>query len=358
MITNRDTMLRIVVDAMGGRNAPAEIVQGVAEASLTIHNAEIILVGDAAVIGELLPRVRHDGARIRVHHATSFVPMDDPMMDSLPAEPNTSIMVAAELVARGEGDCLISAGNSVASVLACSHFWKRIPGVSRPALTAVYPTELHRGKTNDPFSLILDVGATVDATAEDLVCFAVMGAEYARAISRNQRPRIALLSNSRELSRAPSTMVTAHQMLAERTDLNFIGLLEGLDVPRGVADVVVCSGYVGNIVINMLEGTSNTVLRLARYASKQQVLWRIGLGLLSTGLDRIKKLTDWRQYGGSPLLGYNHLFIKADQSSGGRAIANAVRVVLQAHQQQLNPTILASMDAFLTRKKRTAVSSA
>ena len=159
-------MHRIVVDAMGGDNAPDEIVQGAAEASLQLSSAEIILVGDSAALGRVLPRMRHDGARVRVHHAPTRIEMDEKPAEALAAKPDASIAVAADLVARGEGDALVSAGNTGASVLACARRWPMLDGVRRAALAAVYPTELRRGEKDDPFSLILDVGATIDATAE------------------------------------------------------------------------------------------------------------------------------------------------------------------------------------------------
>ena len=146
----------------------------------------------------------------------------------------------------------------------------------------VYPTELRRGEKDDPFSLILDVGATLDVTAEDLVGFAVMGSAYAKLVSKNRRPRVALLSNGTEAGKGPPEIVEAHG-LVETTELNFIGNIEGLDIPRGVADVVVDSGFVGNVVLKMLEGVSETVVRLARYAHKERLAWRLGLLALCVG---------------------------------------------------------------------------
>lgn len=323
-------MHRIVVDAMGGDHAPDEIVKGAAEASLALNNAEIILVGDAAALGRLLPKMRHDGSRVRVHHAPAFVEMDEKPAEALAAKPEASIAIAADLVARGEGDALVSAGNTGASVLACAKHWKLLEGISRAALAAVYPTELRRGEKDDPFSLILDVGATVDVTAEDLVGFAVMGSAYAKLVSRNRRPRVALLSNGTEAGKGPAAIVSAHAKLVETTELNFIGNIEGLDIPRGVADVVVTGGFTGNVVLKMLEGVSETVVRLARYAHKEKLAWRLGLIALSSAIDQLKDLTDWQQYGGAPLLGFTHPFIKAHGRSNARAITNAVKVAHKA----------------------------
>jgi phosphate acyltransferase len=343
-------MQRIVVDAMGGDNAPAEIVKGAAEASLTLADGEIILVGDGAAIGKILPRVRHDGSRIRVHHAPTWVHMDEKPSEALASKPDSSIVAAVELVARGEGDALVSAGNTGASVLACARRWKLMPGVRRAALGTVYPTELRRGEKNDPFSLILDVGATIDATGEDLVTFAIMGAAYARVISTNPRPRVALLSNGHEAGKGPKAVIEAHELLLAATELNFIGNIEGLDIPRGVADVVVCSGYVGNVVIKMLEGVSETVLRLARYAYKERLLWRAALAMLSSGIERLKDLTDWEQYGGAPLLGFEHVLIKAHGRSHARAVGNAIRVASKALRSDLCGNIASSLAEFDARR--------
>ena len=328
---------------MGGDHAPDEIVQGAAEASLALTSAEIILVGDASVLGRLLPRMRHDGARVRVHHAGSHVEMDEKPSEALAAKPDASILVAAQLVANGEGDALVSAGNTGAAVLACARSWPLLDGVRRAALAAVYPTELRRGEKDDPFSLILDVGATIEATAEDLVTFAVMGSAYAKLMSVNRRPRVALLSNGSEANKGTREVIAAHAALVETTELNFIGNVEGLDIPRGVADVIVTSGFVGNVVLKMLEGVSETVMELAKYAYKEKLLWRAGLAMLSGGIDRIKAVTDWEQYGGAPILGFDRLFIKAHGKSKSRAIGNAGKVAAKAVSKKLSHAIQAAL---------------
>ena len=351
-------MHRIVVDAMGGDHAPDAIVQGAAEASLALSGAEIILVGDAAVLGRLLPKMRHDGARVRVHHASQYVEMDEKPAEALAAKPEASIVVAADLVARGEGDALVSAGNTGASVLACARRWTLLEGVRRSALAAVFPTELRRGEKDDPFSLILDVGATVDVTAEDLVGFAVMGSAYAKLVSSNRRPRVALLSNGTEAGKGPKEIVAAHAALVETTELNFIGNIEGLDIPRGVADVVVTSGFVGNVVLKMLEGVSETVVRLARYAHKERLAWRLGLMALSSAIDQLKSITDWQQYGGAPLLGFTHPFIKAHGRSNARAITNAIKVAHKALAGNLCGNIARTMAELDERTQRSITSPA
>ena len=218
----------------------------------------------------------------------------------------------------------------------------------------MYPTEVRRGEKNDPFSLILDVGATIDATAEDLVTFAVMGSAYAKLVSQNRRPRVALLSNGAEAGKGPQSVVRAHELLLQTTELNFIGNVEGLDIPRGVADVVVCSGFVGNVVLKMLEGISETMVRLARYAHKEKLTWRLGLMALNSAIDQLKQLYDWEQYGGAPLLGFEHLFIKAHGRSSARAITNAIKVANKALTGNLCGGIARTMIELDDRRNRAA----
>ncbi len=341
-------MVRIVVDAMGGDAGPGEVVAGCAQASLLRPDLELTLVGDEGRLRALLSGLAHARDRVRVQHAGQVVTMEDKPSEALVGKPDSSIAVAARLVAAGEGEALVSAGNTGASVLACARNFKLLPGVRRAGLAAVYPTEIRRGEKEDPFSLLLDVGATLDATAEDLVSFALMGAAYAARISRNPRPRVALLSNGSEAGKGPREVALAYQRLADLSAaggavLNFIGNVEGVDIPRGTADVVVCSGYVGNVVLKMLEGVSETVLRLARYAYKRKLVWRVGLAMLSGGIKRLKAITDWQEYGGAPLLGFDRLFIKAHGRSRARAIANAVKVAHKAVGSKLIEDIRARM---------------
>jgi glycerol-3-phosphate acyltransferase PlsX len=160
---------------------------------------------------------------------------------------------------------------------------------------------------------------------------------------------VALLSNGTEAGKGPQSVVDAHALLLEATDVNFIGNVEGLDIPRGVADVIVCSGYVGNVVIKMLEGVSETVVSLARYAYKEKLLWRAALMMLSSGIQRLKDLTDWEQYGGAPLLGFENPFIKAHGRSGPRALANAIRVADKALRSDLCGAISSGLASFESR---------
>lgn len=341
---------------MGGDRAPDEIVRGAALASLAPGDLELILVGDTAKIGRVLAETRYDAERLRIHHAGEAIRPGERAGEALAARPDASIAVCAELAKQREADAVISAGPTQAALLACTSRFRRLPGVEAPALTGVYPTEMRRGEKDDPFALILDVGARLDATPDDLVAYAIMGAAYAANVARNPRPRVALLGAG-ELDSAggPDVVDAAHELLLHHTGLNFIGRIAATDIPHGIADVVVCSGYAGQLVVSLLEGVGETVLALARYAYKDKLLWRAALGMLSGGIGRLKRLTDWQEYGGAPLLGYETLLLRAHATSGERAIANAIKVGAKAVAGGLAADIqrrLAELEA--RRPRRTA----
>ncbi len=324
----------IALDAMGGDHGVGTCVTAAAQASLK-RQATIMLVGDRDAIKPVLHRTAHDAEFIEIIHASQNIEMGDDPRSSIAEKPDASILVAAKLVADGHADALVSAGNTGAGILACAEHFQTLPGVSRAALAAVFPTERRRGRNADPFSLILDVGATLNADARALVAFAHMGSAYAACISSNPNPTVALLSNGSESYKGPAEVVEANRVLSEDPHINFIGNIEGTDLPRGAADVVVTAGFTGNVVLKMLEGIGETVGDLARYAYRSKLTWRIGLMMLKGGFVQLKQVSDWEQYGGAPILGFDHLFIKAHGRSSSRAINNAIKVAHRAVQADL-----------------------
>lgn len=336
--------ITLAIDAMGGDFAPTEIVRGAARLSLET-NLDVVLVGEEPTISAILSKTRHNPERLAVHHASQAVGMGESPAQALYEKPDASILVAAKLLATGRVDALVTAGNTGACVLACSQALRLSPGIRRAALASVFPTRQRRGAKADPFSLILDVGAGLEATSEDLVSYAKMGAAYARVISQNPRPSVALLSSGAEASKGPGAVVEAHRLLGDLPDIDFIGNIEGLDIPKGVADVVVTSGFVGNVVIKMLEGVSETVLELAQYAYKERLMWRLALTMLSGGIRQLKRLTDWEQYGGAPILGFEGVVIKAHGRSRARAIVNAGKVAAKTVRAGVTEAIAAGATA-------------
>jgi glycerol-3-phosphate acyltransferase PlsX len=342
----------IALDAMGSDHGPPATVAGAARVSLLPNAPDVVLVGDAAVLHAQLDRVKHEPARLRIVHALEVIGQDEKPASALAEKKDASIVRAVELVRAGEADALVSAGNTGAVTLACARGFTRLPGVSRAALGAVYPTERRRGEKDDPFSLILDAGLTLEATAEDLVAFAVMGSAYASRISRNEKPRVALLSVGSEEGKGTPAVVAAHERLKKVAGIEFIGNVEGMDIPRGTADVVITGGFVGNIVLKMLEGVSDTVMRLARYAGEKSLQYRAGLALLSPAIKRVRQVTDWEQYGGAPILGFDRLCIKAHGRSTERAIGNALRVAQRAVATDLVATMRTSLERAIPSPQR------
>lgn len=342
-------MATLALDVQGGDLAPQAPLSAAAHLSTRPGGPRLLLVGDRDTIKRGLATHAHDPALLEIVHAGQAVPMDADPKAALDAMPDASILVAARLVREGRADALVSAGNTGANVLACARTFARLPGVSRAALGAVYPTQMRHGEKQDPFSLILDAGLTLEVSADDLVCFAVMGAAYAQRISKNPSPKVALLSNGTEENKGLDAVVQAHARLKLLKGIEFIGNIEGLDIPKGTADVIVTGGFVGNIVVKMLEGVAETMQSLLGYAFDQSLMNKAGLALLAPALRELKKTTDWQQYGGAPILGFDHLCIKAHGRSSPRAIKNALKVADRAVTTGLVAAIASGLAAAQTR---------
>ncbi len=336
-------MITVALDAMGADAGAAPIVEGAAQVSRDPRPIEVVLVGDRAVLEPALGAVEHDPKRIAIVHATSHLSMTDKPADALDRNPDCSILRAAELVRSGDAHVLVSAGNTGGVILAASRTFGRIEGVRRVGLAAVYPTVARHGPHDDPFALMLDVGATLSCSAEDLVAFAVMGSCYSRIISDIPAPRVGLLSNGSEPSKGTPSIVEAHQRLLGMSSVAFAGNVEGLDIPRGTVDVVICEGFVGNIVLKMLEGVSEVVKDLAKQAVGSKLRYKLALGMMSTGIRKIKSLTDWKQYGGAPIVGFDKCVIKAHGRSNARAIRNALKVAAKTVERRLADEIMEQM---------------
>ncbi len=336
-------MIRVALDAMGSDRGPDELVEGVAQLSCEETPIEILLVGDEPRLSALLEEQRYDPTRVALVHSDSAISMEEKPGPALDASPDCSVLTAARLVAAGDADALVSAGNTGAVILAAARSFGRLPGVRRAALAAVHPTEARHGPRQDPFALMLDVGATLAATPEDLVGFAVMGSAYSRIISGIERPRVALLSNGVEQEKGTPAIVEANRRLVAMDSVEFVGNVEGLDIPKGTVDVVVCEGFLGNVVLKMLEGVSEVVADIARDAYARKFLWKLGLTMLSQGLRQLRTMTDWKQYGGAPLLGFDHVVIKAHGRSNPRAIRNAIKVAAKAVDGDLAGRIRADL---------------
>ena len=324
--------ITIAVDAMGGYQAPDQLLAAVAAASLEEGDGPPVyfaLVGDEVALTDRLFELDHNSERIQLHHASTEIGMSERPAQAIEDRPDASILMAARLVADGRADALISAGNPGVAVLSTIRHLELVKGVDRAALASVYPTPRQRGEADDPFSLILDVGASLRADAEDLLAFGLMGSAYARIVSRNRHPKVALLSNSRESTVGPGEVVEAYELMSHHDALNFYGNIEGHEIPQGLADVVVCEGFAGDVAIKILEGVGEAAFELARSAYDSKLAWKMGLKLLSGGLKQLKRFTDFEEYGGAPLLGVNRVVILCHPRSGRKAFGNALKLAIR-----------------------------
>lgn len=313
---------------MGGDYAPAAVVSGALEAVADL-GIEVTLTGPQSVVDTELARQANPGlpATLRVVHAPEVIGMAEQPVGSVRSKRQSSIVVGLGLVARGEADAFVTAGNTGAAMAAAVLELRRLPGIERPALATPFPTR------SGP-CLLLDVGANAEAKAQNLVQFAVMGAAYAERVLRLQHPRVGLLNIGEEESKGSAIYQEAHQLLRQ-APLNFIGNVEGKDIPAGAADVVVMDGFVGNVMIKLAEGIGANLLDILRTEIRSNPLTTLlGLGLLPV-FRRVRHRLDYAEYGGAPLLGVNGVCIIAHGRSNPLAIRNAVRVAADAVRQSM-----------------------
>src|SRR5215470_12650059 len=325
---------------MGGDLAPDEVVKGVAQVSLTT-GIESLLVGDERRIQAVLEGVSYNPEHIAILHARDAIGMAEEPREAVKRK-DASLLVAVRAVADGRAEAVVSAGNTGACVLACAKHFRLLRGIRRAALASVFPRQReHPGQ--DALALMLDVGATIRCEAEELVQFAIMGNAYARRVSKVSSPAVGLLNMGSEEMKGGELLAEAHRRLRGLPSINFVGNVEGNELVRGKADVIVCEGLLGNVTLKLFEGISEVLYDLTSAASERRVAWRVGLRLLARGIERLRALTDYTQYGGSPILGFEHLFIKCHGRSNARALGNAVKVPAKAVRDRVTTEIADSL---------------
>jgi glycerol-3-phosphate acyltransferase PlsX len=321
-------MPTIAVDAMGGDLAPDEVVKGVAEVSLTT-DIECLVVGDERRIQAVLEGVSYNPEHIAILHCADAIGMAEDPREAVRTRHDASLIVAVRAAADGRADAVVSAGNTGACVLACAKHFRLLRGIRRAALASVFPRRTEYAG-QDRLALLIDAGATVRCEADELVQFALMGHAYARRISKVANPRVGLLNMGSEPMKGGDVLVETRRRLSELPQLNFVGNVEGNELVGGRADVIVCEGLLGNVVLKLIEGVSEIFHDLSSHAGEHKLAWRLGLRLLSQEIERLRELTDYAQYGGAPILGFDRLFLKCHGRSNARAIANAVKVGAKA----------------------------
>lgn len=316
--------MRIALDVMGGDYAPQEIIKGAQEAcSLYPALEKIYLVGQGDIVTKFIDG---DNKKLEIVEASEVITMEDHPGLAYRRKKDASITIATKLVKEGKADAVVSAGSTGGQMVAALFGLGRIKGVDRPAIGTVLPT-LRGGK------LLLDAGANADCKVHNLLQFAVMGSVYAEKVLGINKPKVALINIGSEKTKGNELTIKAYEELAKIDYINFIGNIEGREITQGLCDVMVCDGFVGNVVLKTIEGMAATAGQLFKEEIKKGFFAKIGAGLMLPSLKGLKSRVDYSEYGGAPLLGVNGISIICHGSSKAKAIRNAIRVAHESYSQ-------------------------
>lgn len=328
----------IAVDAMGGDLGPSVVVPGAIEAARQT-GAKILLVGNEAILDGELNRLSPSGVDLEIVHAPEVAGMDEKPSDILRRKKNASIQVACRLVRDGAAQGVVSAGHSGASVACGMFIMGRIPGVERPALASLLPTE------KEPV-VLLDVGATVDCKPYNIFQFGLMGNAFARDILNKEAPRVGLLSIGEEEGKGNSQVKEAYELFKMAQNLSFSGNIEGRDLFTGDVDVAVCDGFVGNVALKLSEGLGMALSRvLKRELLNSGFLPKLGSLLAKSAFRRFAKVVDYAEYGGAPLLGLQNISIVCHGRSNAKAVCNATRMATLFVEKETNKRLMEAICA-------------
>ncbi|WP_010269687.1 phosphate acyltransferase PlsX [Paenibacillus senegalensis] len=325
--------MRIAIDAMGGDHAPQAIVEGVLLAAKEWSDSELILVGDSAKLDPLLA-AKPDN--VKVVHAPDKIESTDEPAKAVRRKKDSSMVVAGRLVKNKEADALISAGNTGALMTTGLLVIGRIRGIDRPALAPVIPSMKGAG------TLCLDLGANMDSSPENLLQYAIMGSIYRTKVNGMEKPRVGLLNVGTEEQKGNELTKAAFPLLAN-APIHFIGNVEARDVLEGSCDVLVCDGFVGNVLLKALEGTAGTIFLVLKQEFTRSFASKLAAAVLKPGLTRFKKKLDYTEHGAAPFLGIDGLVLKSHGSSDANAIKNAVRQARTAIEAELVSAISAEI---------------
>ncbi len=306
----------IAVDAMGGDNAPMEIVKGAVNASKEI-DFKIALVGREDAVKAELSKYKYDKNKIEVVNASEVIENCDVPTVAIKKKKDSSMVVGMNMVKRGEAAAFVSAGNTGALLTGATVIVGRIKGVERPALGTMLPTE--KG-----FTLLIDAGANVDAKPSYLAQFATMGSVYVENVMGKNEPKVGLVNIGAEREKGNAVVKETYGLLEEQKNINFIGNVEARDITRGDVDVVVCDAFVGNVILKFMEGFGKSMLRIIKKELMADFMSKIGAGIAFGAFKRVKNYFDYDDVGGAPFLGLKALVVKAHGSSDHRAIRGAI----------------------------------
>lgn len=324
--------VRVAVDAMGGDNAPAQIVKGAVDAVNERKDVHVILVGVSDVIERELKQYQYPADQIEIVHASEVIETAESPVNAIRKKKDSSIVVGMNLVRSQGADAFVSAGSSGAILVGGQVLVGRIRGIERPPLAPLIPTT--KGVT-----LLLDCGANVDARSSHLVQFARMGSIYMRDVMGIPKPRVGILNIGAEEEKGNALVKETFPLLKECKDIHFIGSVEARDVPEGVCDVLVCEAFAGNIVLKLYEGVAATLLSEVKRGLMTSLRSKIGGLLIKPALKKTLKAFDATQYGGAPLLGLKGLVVKTHGSSQASEVKNSIIQCIQFKEQRINEKI-------------------
>ena len=334
--------MRVALDAMGGDYAPAVTIEGAIETVNDFEGIDVILVGDENSIKRELDSKRHLPNRISIKHASQVVGMDEAPAAAIRKKRDSSIGRAIELVKNGEADAMVSAGHSGVVMATALLFLRTSPGVDRPAIATIMPT------LKAPFVLI-DAGANLHCKPENLYQFGLMGSAYCSAIFGRTEPKVALLSIGEEEMKGNELTKESFKLL-KKADINFIGNVDGKDIFTGIADVIVCDGFTGNVVLKISEGLADAIVKILKREIAERSVGRIAYLLMKSALISFKKKTDYDEYGGAPLLGINGTCIISHGRSTAKAIKNALRVAADFSEKRVYEVIASKIENGMVEK--------
>jgi len=324
--------VRVAVDAMGGDNAPGEIVKGAVEAVQAEKDIKVFLVGRQDAVNAELEKYTYDKEKIEVVHAEEVIEMAEPPVNAIRKKKQSSLVIGMNMIKHQEADAIVTAGSTGATLVGGQVLVGRIKGIERPPLAPLVPTE--KG-----VSLLIDCGANVDARPSHLVQFAQIGSIYMENIVGIKNPRVAILNIGAEEEKGNQLVKETFPLLKECPGINFIGSIEAREIPHGGADVIVCEAFAGNIVLKLYEGVAATLLSKVKEGLMSSLRSKIGALLIKPALKQTLKSFDASQYGGAPLLGLNGLVVKTHGSAKASDVKNSILQCVTFKQQDINGKI-------------------
>ncbi|MGN0480091.1 MAG: phosphate acyltransferase PlsX [Lachnospiraceae bacterium] len=325
-------MVKVAVDAMGGDNAPAEIVKGAVQAVSQKDNLQVVLVGQKEVVEAELKNYQYNNQQIVIKDAREVIETGEPPVNAIRSKKDSSIVVALNMVKQKEADAFVSAGSTGAVLVGGQVIVGRIKGVERPPLAPLIPTL--KG-----VSLLIDCGANVDARPSHLVQFAKMGSIYMENIMGIKNPKVGIVNIGVEEEKGNQLVKETYPLLKNCPDINFIGSVEARDIPNGVADVIVCEAFVGNVILKLYEGVGAALISKVKSGMMTSLRSKIGALLVKPALKSTLKSFDASEYGGAPLIGLNGLVVKTHGSSKAVEVCNSILQCEKFKEQQINEKI-------------------